>query len=44
MTTARIEGGTHDLALSLPDARRRWFEAIATWVRAYAPPPLPLED
>ncbi len=44
VTTARIEGGTHDLALSPPDARRRWFEAIATWVRAYAPPPLPLED
>ncbi len=44
VTLARIEGGTHDLALSPATARAAWFEAIATWVRAYAPPPLPLED
>lgn len=44
VTLARIEGGTHDLGLSPPDARARWFESIATWLRAYAPPPLPLEE
>ncbi len=44
VTLARIEGGTHDLALSPPAARAAWFRAMATWVRAYAPPPLPLEE
>ena len=44
VTLARIEGGTHDLALSPVEARRDWFQAIATWSRAYVPRPLPLED
>lgn len=44
VTLARIEGGIHDLTLSPPEARNRWFAAMATWARAYVPPPLPLED
>ncbi|MDO5534205.1 MAG: alpha/beta hydrolase [Propionibacteriaceae bacterium] len=37
VTTARIEGGTHDLALSPKPARTRWFAEIERWVRAYVP-------
>ncbi|HHU38211.1 MAG TPA: alpha/beta hydrolase [Propionibacterium sp.] len=44
VTLARIEGGTHDLALSPAGSRARWFESVAKWVRAYVPPPLPLEE
>lgn len=45
VTLARIEGGTHDLALSGPEARQRWFEAMSIWLRAYVPADtqLPLE-
>lgn len=49
VTLARIEGGTHDLSLSPPAARARWFSAIAVWLDAYVRPPrerhtLPLEE
>ena len=44
VTLSRIEGGTHDLALSPEPARTAWFESIGRWVRAYVPPPLPLEE
>lgn len=39
VTTARIEGGTHDLALSPPAGRERWFAAMGAWLRGYVPPP-----
>ncbi len=32
---AAIEGGRHDLVLSLPDARSRVYEELHTWLRAY---------
>jgi alpha-beta hydrolase superfamily lysophospholipase len=44
VTLARIEGGTHDLSLSPEPARTAWFASVARWLRAYAPPPLPLEE
>ena len=39
VTLVRIEGGMHDLALSRPEARQRWFDAVATWLSAYVPAP-----
>lgn len=44
VTLSRIEGGTHDLALSPEPARTAWFEAIGRWVRGYVATPLPLES
>lgn len=35
VTLARIEGGTHDLALSQPEARGRWFAALDAWLTGY---------
>lgn len=35
VTLARIEGGTHDLTLSAPVARERWFDAVTRWMRGY---------
>lgn len=35
VTLARIEGGTHDLALSPPEARARWFDALDAWLTGY---------
>jgi alpha-beta hydrolase superfamily lysophospholipase len=37
VTIARIEHGLHDLALSAPGARQRYFDEIARWLRAYFP-------
>ncbi|QIK72758.1 alpha/beta hydrolase [Propioniciclava coleopterorum] len=37
VTLIRIEGGMHDLSLSLPEPRQRWFDAVATWLHAYGP-------
>lgn len=37
VTLARIEGGTHDLTLSAPAARERWFAAVSMWMRGYVP-------
>jgi len=37
VTIARIEHGLHDLALSAPAVRQRYFDEIARWLRAYLP-------
>lgn len=39
VTVIRVEGAMHDLSLSLPEPRRRWFDALATWLAAYGPAP-----
>ncbi|MEL4503871.1 alpha/beta hydrolase [Luteococcus sp. H138] len=35
VTTVRIDGGLHDLALSAPEVRERYFDEIARWAGAY---------
>ncbi len=35
VTVQRVAGGVHDLALSQPDARARYFAAIEHWLHAY---------
>jgi alpha-beta hydrolase superfamily lysophospholipase len=37
VTIARIEGGLHDLALSAPAARQRYFDEVERWLTAYLP-------
>ncbi|WP_345680327.1 alpha/beta hydrolase [Yinghuangia aomiensis] len=38
VTIVRIEGGMHDLVLSVPDVRAAVFDELARWLRAYAAP------
>jgi alpha-beta hydrolase superfamily lysophospholipase len=37
VTIVQVPGGVHDLALSAPDARQRYFEAMFAWSRTHVP-------
>ncbi|MFZ2167076.1 MAG: alpha/beta hydrolase [Propionibacteriaceae bacterium] len=37
VTVVRIKDGMHDLGLSLPEVRARYFEALGTWMDAHWP-------